>query len=75
LGKGVEGLTFKGASKSKRRSALLQKGFFDRILRSHESYSEKWNYVRNNPVRANLAENADRWPFSGKVVDLEFRND
>jgi putative transposase len=27
-----------------------QKGFFDHVMRSGESYSEKWNYVRNNPV-------------------------
>src|SRR5438876_10694334 len=31
-----------------------QKGFFDHILRSGDSYSEKWNYVRENPVRAGL---------------------
>jgi putative transposase len=26
-----------------------QKGFFDHVMRSGESYSEKWNYVRANP--------------------------
>src|SRR3954452_15807621 len=29
-----------------------QKGFFDHVLRSDESYSQKWEYVRDNPVRA-----------------------
>lgn len=29
-----------------------QKGFFDHVLRSSESYSQKWEYVRDNPVRA-----------------------
>jgi REP element-mobilizing transposase RayT len=29
-----------------------QKGYFDHVLRSAESYSEKWDYVRQNPVRA-----------------------
>jgi putative transposase len=29
-----------------------QEGFFDHVLRSHESYSQKWEYVRMNPVRA-----------------------
>jgi REP element-mobilizing transposase RayT len=29
-----------------------QKTFFDHLLRSSESYSEKWKYVRENPVRA-----------------------
>ena len=46
---------------------VWQKGFFDHLLRSEESYSEKWNYVRNNPVRAGLVECADEWPFSGHI--------
>src|SRR5437588_1723530 len=29
-----------------------QKDFFDHVLRSEESYQEKWHYVRQNPVRA-----------------------
>jgi REP-associated tyrosine transposase len=35
---------------------LWQPGFFDHILRSDESYGEKWNYVRENPVRAGLVK-------------------
>jgi REP element-mobilizing transposase RayT len=31
-----------------------QKGFFDHVLRSGESYTEKWHYIRDNPVRAGL---------------------
>ena len=38
-----------------------QKGFFDHVLRSGESYSEKWEYVRHNPVRAGLVEDPDAW--------------
>jgi len=30
---------------------IWQPGFFDHILRSDESYAEKWNYVRDNLVR------------------------
>jgi REP element-mobilizing transposase RayT len=33
-----------------------QKGFFDHLLRSAESYSQKWEYVRDNPVRAGLTK-------------------
>lgn len=44
-----------------------QKRFFDHVLRSDESYAEKWMYVRNNPVRAGLATDADTWPFQGFV--------
>ena len=46
---------------------LWQNEFFDHLIRSGESYSEKWNYVRNNPVRAGLVEDADHWSFSGHI--------
>jgi putative transposase len=51
---------------------VWQRGFFDHVLRSSESYAEKWNYVRENPVRAGLAMRADDWPYSGEIVDLYF---
>ena len=50
-----------------------QKGFFDHLLRSGESYSQKWDYVRENPVRAGLVESAEDWPFAGEIHDLEYR--
>jgi len=31
---------------------IWQEEFFDHVLRSTESYSQKWDYVRENPVRA-----------------------
>lgn len=34
----------------------------DHLIRHGESYSEKWEYVRQNPVRAGLVNNADEWP-------------
>ena len=40
-----------------------QEGCFDRLLRSDESLSEKWEYLRQNPVRAGLVENPDDWPY------------
>jgi putative transposase len=52
-----------------------QKGFFDHILRSGESYREKWHYVRENPVRAGLVKDWKEWLFLGEIFDLEFRDD
>jgi putative transposase len=46
---------------------IWQKSFFDHLLRSSESYSEKWDYVRNNPVRAGLVAQPDDWPYSGHI--------
>ncbi|PYI91382.1 MAG: hypothetical protein DME97_13915 [Verrucomicrobia bacterium] len=52
-----------------------QKGFFDHVLRSGESYSAKWAYVRENPVRAKLVSRWEDWPYLGEVHDLEYRRD
>jgi putative transposase len=51
-----------------------QKTFFDHVPRSAESCSEKWSYVRENPVRAGLVKKADEWPFMGEVFRLEFHS-
>jgi REP-associated tyrosine transposase len=51
-------------------SPVWQEEFFDHVLRSSESYSEKWNYVRNNPVRHGFVTNADDWPWQGEIEEL-----
>jgi len=49
---------------------VWQDGFFDHLLRSAESYAEKWHYVRNNPVRAGLVATPETWTFQGEIVPL-----
>ena len=49
-----------------------QKGFFDHVLRSEESYEQKWRYVRENPVRAGLVYKAEDWPYAGDVGELRY---
>jgi REP element-mobilizing transposase RayT len=49
-----------------------QEGFFDHVLRSSESYSEKWDYVRMNPVRARLCMEAEDWEYQGEIVSIPF---
>jgi len=46
---------------------IWQEEFFDHVMRSTESYSQKWNYVRENPVRAGLASNSVGWPWQGEI--------
>jgi REP element-mobilizing transposase RayT len=48
-----------------------QKGFFDHLIRHSESYAEKWEYVRQNPVRAGLACSPDEWPYQGEIERVE----
>ena len=50
-----------------------QKGYFDHVLRSSESYAQKWEYVRDNPVRAGLVERWEDWPFRGEPFEFEVR--
>ncbi len=49
-----------------------QEGFFDHLLRSGESYAQKWDYVRMNPVRAGLSETPETWPYQGEIISLRF---
>jgi putative transposase len=58
----------KSVQRNDSRDPIWQRGFFDHVLRSAESYSQKWNYVRENPVRARLVENADAWPYAGEIA-------
>ena len=50
---------------------VWQDDYFDRYLRSAESYSQKWEYVRNNPVRAGLVHRPEDWPYQGRIFSLE----
>ena len=50
---------------------IWQRRFFDHVLRSDESYEQKWNYVRENPVRAGLVTNAEDWPYAGEIIPID----
>ena len=54
-----------------RSGKLWQPGFFDHILRSDESYAQKWEYVLQNPVRAGLVKNPEDWPYHGEIVMID----
>lgn len=51
---------------------LFQRGGFHHRLRSEESYSEKWTYVRENPVRAGLVDYPEEWFFFGRVHEIRW---
>jgi putative transposase len=40
-----------------------QRNFFDHRLRHDESEIEKFEYIRQNPVRAGLVHVVDEWPY------------
>ena len=51
---------------------IWQKVFFDRQLRSSESYREKWFYELENPTKAKLVARWEDWPFQGELSVLQW---
>ena len=51
---------------------VWQEEFFDHVLRSGESYGQKWSYVRENPVRAGLVATSEAWPWQGEIELFRF---
>lgn len=61
----------KAITLSPRTIQIWQEGFFDHVLRSNESYVQKWQNVRENPVRAGLVGRSEDWPYQGEVVYID----
>jgi putative transposase len=59
-------------AKTQPDAGRFQVGGFHHRLRDKESYSEKWIYVQENPVREGLVTNANDWPYRGRVHDIRF---
>ena len=53
------------------RKSFWQPGFFDHVLRNDESYAQKWEYVRENPVRAGLVAEWHKWPYQGEIALID----
>ncbi|MEM0965652.1 MAG: transposase [Verrucomicrobiota bacterium] len=49
-----------------------QRDFWDTQMRNADSYTAKWNYVRENPVRAGLVAHPEDWPYQGELNRLSF---
>lgn len=52
--------------------SLWEKNFWDTQLRQSDSYSAKWEDVRNNPVRHRLVLRAEDWPYQGELSLLRW---
>ena len=52
------------------RGRLWQTGYFDHLLRSDESAERKWEYVRQNPVRAGLCLQPEDYAWCGSPVEI-----
>jgi len=72
IGKWKEWTAKYGCQRAQVSTPLWQEEFFDHVLRSQESYEEKWIYVLDNPVRAGLVAAAADWPFQGEIHPLRY---
>ena len=53
------------------QGSIWQRGFFDHVIRNTESYAQKWDYVRENPVRAGLVKKNEEWIFQGEIAVID----
>jgi putative transposase len=51
---------------------VWQRHHWDRQLRSTDSYAEKWEYVRRNPVRHGYCDDPDEWPYQRELNTLQW---
>ncbi len=52
-----------------------QRRAFHHRIRDRIEYEEKLAYVRENPLRKNLVQSPEDWPFQGRVYDLRWAAD
>jgi REP element-mobilizing transposase RayT len=53
-----------------KQGAIWQREFHDRLLRSDEKADEKWQYIRENPVRAGLCALMEDYPYTGSPAEI-----
>ena len=70
--KSLKNYLSKALKEQKVPSPHWQKGFFDHVLRSDESYSDKWLYMVENSVRGGLLKEWADWPYQGEIHPLRF---
>ncbi|MCH8476119.1 MAG: hypothetical protein LAT55_12935 [Opitutales bacterium] len=46
---------------------------WDTQIHNGQHYTDKWAYVRENPVRAALVTRSDEWPYQGELNTLSWR--
>jgi len=61
----VKSFTASEANKVLNRTGRFwQKEYFDRYIRNAKHYAKVVAYIENNPVKSNLCERPEDWPFS-----------
>jgi putative transposase len=53
---------------------VWQKAFWETQLLRGDGYENKWNYIRQNPVRHGLVTKVEDWPYQGELNRLEWHD-
>jgi len=53
---------------------IWQPDFFDRQLRGGESYTQKWLYLWENPIKEGLVKTPEDWPYQGELNVLPWHD-
>ncbi|ADE53158.1 REP-associated tyrosine transposase [Coraliomargarita akajimensis] len=56
-----------------RSKDIWQRDCWDTQIRSGRHYTEKWQYIQENPVRAKLVQSIEDWPLTGELTPLDWR--
>jgi REP element-mobilizing transposase RayT len=64
----------RGETRPSTPDSLWQRDCWDTQLRRGESYHAKWEYVRFNPVRADLCGLPNDWPYQGEMNVLQWHD-
>jgi hypothetical protein len=57
--------------RSDQETTALAARLFRSCVAHDESYTQKWEYVQENPVRAELVVRADEWRYQGEFVVID----
>ena len=47
---------------------VWEDGRYDRLMRNEEEFQQKWEYIRQNPVKAQLSKTPEDYPFFWEVI-------
>jgi putative transposase len=68
----LKGRTAAAFRERKDSKKIWQRSAFDHVIRTEENLKGVIEYIRNNPVRRGIAENAEDYPYS-KSFDVEIQ--
>ena len=69
---GIKGFSAREINKVRNaKGSLWLDENFDRIVRDYDEYLEKWNYIRNNPVKSELCEFPEDYAFLWEPGELQ----